>query len=270
MMPLYSWEKEYLSEEGTEDEFELIFLGACKWAVDSYTSKMQNPVPFTDDELNAVRDGDHWDKTLRDKSVLLNCEIFCNSKDIDDPSYAYYEHYDRGREIFDECPKELHIKRGRDYDCAYAFDDSGNLTKVEVQYQTGRSCKVKFESGTYTYVGDYNVGDIVKVEGAKAGCIGRVVEVEDNVVVEHLFKITEHLGHATSFIETDIEPLYSTKKPSVRKQYLSSLGIDEKATKKKFLSIMDYKWTLFAIKNNNWKAFVEMVEEANPEIPNLK
>ena len=63
MMPLYSWEKEYLREEGTEDDFELVFLGACKWAVDCYTSKMKNPVPFTEEELNAVGDGDHWDES---------------------------------------------------------------------------------------------------------------------------------------------------------------------------------------------------------------
>ena len=34
MMPLYSWEKEYLSEEGTDEDYTLVFSGACKWSVD--------------------------------------------------------------------------------------------------------------------------------------------------------------------------------------------------------------------------------------------
>jgi hypothetical protein len=116
MMPLYSWEKYILEDEGSEDEHTLIFLGACKWGVDCYTQPMVEPKPFTDEELNAVQDGDYWDKTLKDKSVLLDCEIFCNSKDIDSGSWAIYEHYNRGKKIKDECPKEIHIKRGRDYD----------------------------------------------------------------------------------------------------------------------------------------------------------
>ena len=269
MMPLYSWEKEYLSEEGTEDDFELIFLGACKWAVDSYTSKMNNPVPFTDEELNAVQDGDHWDKTLKDKSVLLDCEIFCNSKDIDDPSYAYYEHYDRGVAIYDECPKELHIKRGRDYDQAYTIDESGKLVVVEPTFTIGRACKVKFEVGTYTYAGDFNVGNIVKVEGAKAGCIGRVVEIDDNATLDGLYKITDCIGVADAFVEADIEVLYTSKKPAERKPYLVKLGLDEKTTKKKFLSVMDYRWTVFAIKDNDWKKFVGLVEIADEAVVKL-
>ena len=109
MMPLYSSEKDYLLEEGTEDDFTLVFTGDCKWAVDCYTSPMKDPKPFTQEELDAVNDGDHWDKTLKDKSILLDCEIFCNSKDIDDSCWSVYEHYNRGKKINDECPKELHI-----------------------------------------------------------------------------------------------------------------------------------------------------------------
>ena len=37
MMPLYSGEKEYISEEGTDEDFTLVFTGDCKWSVDCYT-----------------------------------------------------------------------------------------------------------------------------------------------------------------------------------------------------------------------------------------
>ena len=115
MMPLYSGEKYVLSEEGTEDDYTLVFLGDCKWSVSAYTKKLPEVRTFTQEELDAVSDGDYWETTLSDKSVLLDCEIFCNSKDIDDSCWSVFEHYDRGQKIFDECPKELHIKRGRDY-----------------------------------------------------------------------------------------------------------------------------------------------------------
>ena len=262
MMPLYSWEKEYLSEEGTEDDFELIFLGACKWSVDCYTTKMKNPVPFTEEELNAVGDGDHWDKTLKDKSVLLDCEIWCNSKDIDACGCACYEHYNRGKEVNDETPKELHIKRGRDYDFSYEFDENGNFTKVEVHYNTGRSCKVKFESGAYNYSGNCNVGDIVKVAGAKAGCIGRVIEIQDEAIVDGLYAITEHLGHVEPIVESDIEAIWKSHSPPSRKEYLVRLGLDEKATRKKFVSFVEYKWTVFSIKNKDWGAFIDAIRSA--------
>ena len=161
MMPLYSGEKEYLREEGTDDDFELVFMGDCKWSVDSYTTRMKNPAPFTDEELNAVQDGDHWDKTLQDKSVLLDCEIWCNSKDIDDSCWALFDHYNRGKIVRDECPKELHIKRGRDYDRSDDIVVALNLTPHNTM--VGRLCRVKFELGAYDYSGEYEVGDIVKV-----------------------------------------------------------------------------------------------------------
>lgn len=253
MMPLYSWEKEYISEEGTEDDFTLVFLGACKWGTSAYTSPISNPKPFTEEELDAVEDGDHWDKTLKDKSILLDCEIFCNSKDIDDSCWSIYEHYNRGEEIFDECPKELHIKRGRDYDnygdIAIAVSDAP--TKI------GRKCKVKFESGAYYYSGEFEIGDLVYSDGAKSGNLGRVVAVEDNVNIHGYYEIKSKVGHADPFIEEDIEAIWKSYKPKERKEYLVKLGLDETITKKKFISIMDYKWTQFAVKKNDWTAFLK-------------
>jgi hypothetical protein len=115
MMPLYTGEKEILFEEGTENNFTLIFTGDCKWSVDAYTSPLSEPKPLSPEEVDVIDDGDYWNVNLRDKSILLNCEIFCNSKDIDDCCWAIYEHYDKGKIINDKCPKELHLKRGRDF-----------------------------------------------------------------------------------------------------------------------------------------------------------
>jgi hypothetical protein len=109
MTPLYAGEKQYLYESGTDEEFTLIFLGTCKCGINAYTVPMKNPRPLTDEELDAIKEGDHWDKTLIDKSILLNCEIFCDSKEMDDYCYSIYEHYNRGKKIYDNSPENFHI-----------------------------------------------------------------------------------------------------------------------------------------------------------------
>jgi hypothetical protein len=267
MMPLYSWEKDYISEEGTEDDFALVFIGACKWSVDCYTSPMTDPKPFTDEELNTIQDGDHWDKTMRDKSVLLNCEIFCNSKDIDDSCWSVFEHYDRGRVICDECPKELHIKRGRDYD---QYDDEPVVALgISSSEDCGRKCKVKFEGGAYYYAGDYEIGDIVYSDGSMNGKLGRITAVADNAFIHGLQKIKEKVGHADPFVEEDVEAIWKSFKPKDRKEYLRKMGLDEAMTKKKFITVVDYKWTKYALQNNDWQKFIEQLTGADSEFANL-
>jgi len=255
MMPLYSWEKEVLSEEGGDDDYTLIFTGACKWSTSSYTHHTDGLVPYTPEQIANVQDGDGWDICLLDKSLLLNCEIFCNSKDIDEPCYADYEHYNRGKKIFDECPKELHIKRGRDYDQEYEIVD-GQVTIKEEKLVT--SCKVKFESGTYWYRGDVQLNDAVKVEGAKAGQIGKVIELDTTPESSGLYKVTENLGNVGDFDEEEFEELWNSYKPKDRKEKLKLWGMDEKVTKKKFLSIVEFRWINFVLKNgDDWDRFME-------------
>lgn len=247
MMPLYSGEKEYISEEGTETDFTLVFQGDCKWAVDSYTQPMTNPVAFTEEELDQVQDGDHWGVTLKDKSILLNCEIFCNSKDIENPGYADYVHYDKGDVIYDECPTELHIKRGRDYD--YGYDSSERNT-----------CLVKFESGSYWYIGDYKPGDLVYVEGAKAGKLGRVVETKVQNGGD-LYDIAQYVGHIDPFVSGDMENIWNGYAVQDRKEWLLKLDLPDNMTKQKFLSSMEWQWTLFAQKQNDWNTFLQLLRE---------
>ena len=257
MMPSYNADKEILSEEGTDSEYELVLRGDCKWSVSAYTEKMDNPIPFTAEEIDKIEDGDHWDKTLKDKSILLDCEIFCNSKDIDDSVWATYEHYNRGKEIFDECPKELHIKRGRDYDQYGVVEfNLGNNNPTH-----GKVCKVRFRNQHQYYQGDFNVGDIIYSDGKDSGNLGRIIHVDEFAFLHGKQKIHKAVGHASEFIHEDIEEIWTSYKPKARKEYIKSMGLEETMTKKQFFSFIDYKWTLFAYqKGDNWKEFVEMVK----------
>ena len=133
----------------------------------------------------------------------------------------------------------------------------------------GRKCKVKFEKGTYLYSGDYEIGDIVNVDGMKSGALGRVVGIEDGVDVYSYLKITGKVGHADPFVEADIEAVWKSFKPKERKEWLVKFGLDEAMTKKKFITTMDYKWTKYAAKNNDWDKFVEDVKNCDWDLAKL-
>lgn len=255
MMPLYSGDKDVLREEGTDENYELVFTGDCKWSVDSYTKFEEDLKPYTDEELDKVRDGYGWNYPLTNKSTLLDCEIFCNSKDIDDCCYAVYEHYNKGIEIFDECPKELHIKRGRDYDEWYDPESEPETSYVQVPI-----CKVRFEDGrAYWYTGDFKVGDLVLVKGAKEGCLGIVKETKIGYAC--LYEVIRCIKNIELFKSEDIENIWSSYKAKERREYLNKLGLDEKMAKKKFLSVMESKWVEFAREENDWEKFIESIKK---------
>jgi hypothetical protein len=270
MMPLYSGEKEIVRESGTEEDYVLLFLGDCKWSVDSYTSNNLKLEPYTKEQLDAVCDGDGWEIPLKGKSLVLNCEIFCNSKDIDDSCYAHYVHYDKGKEIFDECPKELHIKRGRDYDREgmiwgengwetlaefYARIDAEKMAEL---YAPNAYAKVKFTDGrSYWYVNDVsgNVGDLVYVDGAKTGVLGKIIEVSQDAAGIQM--VTTIVGHVGPFDANVFEEIWSSYKTKDRREYLKSIEIDETVTKNKFINIIENRWNEFAQKNNDWDEFMK-------------
>lgn len=254
MMPLYSYEKIYISAEGTDEDFTLVFSGDCKWGINYRTVPMENPMPLTEEEIGKIEDGQYWGVKLRDKSILLHCEIFCNSKDIDDVSYSVYEHYDKGKVINDECPKELHIKRGRDYDNGEDIMLTLEIPPVDIQ----KTCKVKFESGSYWYAGDYQIGDLVYVDGAKKNSLGKVVETKEQTA-GGFHSVLNCVGHIGEFISEDIENIWNSYKPKERKEYLAKLSFPDKTTKQKFLSAIEWQWTVFAQKQNDWNAFLQML-----------
>lgn len=267
MMPLYSWEKEYVDEEGTDDEYSLLFTGACKWGVDCYTSwDKELTTPYTAERIAKIQDGDDWGIPLQQKSMLLNCEIFCNSKDIDDPSWSVYEHYDKGVVINDECPKELHIKRGRDYDWGYEAPTAGNCIG-SVPAIDAPTCKVRFmDNRSYWYFGDVKVGDVVFVEGAKAGCKGIVKEVSTQENNAGFYHVTSTVANVPLFVEDDILAIWDSMKAKDRKPYLVKIGLEEKTVKKKFCSMAENKWIEMAIAGAVWPSFVAELANGNIQL----
>lgn len=104
--------KVIIKEEGTDDNFELIFSGECEWSVDAYTNDKLKPKPYTDEEIEEIEEGWCWNIPLKGKSKILNCEIFCSSKDLDDQySLVDFVHYNKGKKINDKCPEEILIQR---------------------------------------------------------------------------------------------------------------------------------------------------------------
>ena len=255
MMPLYSWEKDYLSEEGTDEDFTLVFSGACKWSVSAYTTKQEGLVPYTTAEIEAVEDGDGWHICLQDKSLLLGVDLYCNSKDIDDSCWSVYEHYNKGKEVYDDCPKELHIKRGRDYDFGYEGPGASNFVEKPV-------CRVRFaDNRSYWYLGDAAIGDIVYVDGAKVNCMGQVKEVSTNTHHAAIYSVISNVCNVAIANPEDIEKIWTSYlKAKDRKAFLVRIGFAENTTKKQFITAVENLWLDFARSENNWDKFIQMVQ----------
>ena len=271
MMPLYSGEKEYISEEGTDEEFTLVFYGDCKWSVDAYTDHTMEVTPFTPEAVENIQDGDHWNMPLEKKAIALGVEIWCNSKDIDDAGWSTYEHYDKnGHYINDECPKELHIKRGRDYDWGYeeSAPTTTNPTMNLAAAIATPMYKVRFvNGGTYNYQGldatykraDYEVGDLVMVDTpAKAGVIGQVMAKEDTGGA-YLAPIIKKVGHCSTFNPEDIEAWWKFLKPKERTALMERLNI-EKKTKAGFANHWFEKWVEYGQKEDDWNKFFKEIK----------
>ena len=259
MMPLFTADIDIFLEEGTEDDYTIGFSGDCKWSVDSYCSPLVSPGPWDDARIREAMnkpDASDWYYTIQDKSILLDCEIFCNSKDIDSSTWAYYEHYNRGKRIFDECPKELHIKRGRDYDTGGFALGANGLQSISAYNPDQRTCKVKFVDGrSYWYNGNYEVGDLVRVDGAKKDLLGIVVET--STAAEHpvYCEIKRYFHNAELFKEEEFLTKWESFKAKDRRIWLESVGLDPAMTKKKFLSTMESLWLQSALKLTTWDAF---------------
>ena len=77
-MPLYSGDKEYLSAEGTEEDFTLVFLGDCKWSVDSYTVFEDKLKPYTEEELICPNADEDLDDSYNSKIIKRRLKDYEN------------------------------------------------------------------------------------------------------------------------------------------------------------------------------------------------
>lgn len=259
MMPLYDWDKEILLEEGTDDDYTIIFTGGCKWGVDYATKKIEGLKPFTEEELDAVRDGDHWGYPLRDKSLALNADIYCNSKDIGDSRKPVYEHYSCGKKINDKCPEDINIERGLDYDKDYKKDKSSQNKPAS----TTRVVRIKFVNGrSYEYISPIEVkeGDIVKVEGTMAGMLGQVVSVKYQNL--SLYKVVEFISNGELFKENDIETFWKKLNKDEKEKYYNEFGLTDKdRNKKKFITTTNGKWIEKCAEGMSWKEFKKYLSD---------
>ena len=123
----------------------------------------------------------------------------------------------------------------------------------------GTLCKVKLQGGTYMYVGEYEINDIVHVEGAKSGLMGVVIEVLKDRSTSGCLKILEKTGHISEFIEADVKAIWKSYKPAARKEYLVKIGFEPEITKKKYLTLMYWKWVEYCVKNDDWEDFIKSI-----------
>lgn len=218
MMPLYCDEKEILSEEGTDEKYTIVFSGACKWSVDSYTNPMDNPQPLTQEKIEAVEEGDHWDKTLKDKSALLSCEIFCCSIDADEKTPEILEHYICGKEsCHDTFPTELlfysiNDDREERIELYYNSDDvqcfslhgySNSLLVDILQKYNYKSEKIK-DIQSFSVDGqlsDYS--GVLSIEDLTATLISAYIDFGDgdNGMKEELYRRKLEIARAFTYIE---------------------------------------------------------------------
>lgn len=124
-----------LHEYGSEDNYTLIFSGCCKWAIDMYCHdfKGEKPVilPNNADELYSHAEDKYWYHSVQERSEMFQVEVWCNSgspetfesviydilesgeltlddiKDNDEFTPYMYEHYNCGKEIWDDMPDDI-------------------------------------------------------------------------------------------------------------------------------------------------------------------
>lgn len=242
IMPRCDWDFQILESEGTDDDYTFSFITACKWGVDYRTQKTKGKLnPLTDEEISSIEDGDYWGTPLQEKAKLLGCEVFCNMKDIDDCYKAVYVHYSpTGRIINDECPKELHIKRGRDYDEGYVEPEK-NHKLVRVKFVNGKS---------YEYNGDgYEVGDIVNVEGSMSNILGQIISEKMVNSNTPYCKIVKKYKNIPILDLNKVDEFWSSCNKEKKKRLNEYYKTETNLTKASFKTIVFNDWIISNMSN---------------------
>ena len=137
MMPLYSWEKEYMDEEGPDDGYSLLFSGACKWGVDCYTSwDKALTAPYTAEQVEVLPD--NWRRRFFRK--IMNQDVYRVTEELKQ------EVIFRKFNLMDSFPfrKKLHVVFLRNV--MIYFDDKTKRELVQKIYDV-------MEPGGYLFIG---------------------------------------------------------------------------------------------------------------------
>ena len=98
-------------ESGSNEDFAMRFHGWCKWDVDCYCTPWEGEFPVTlPEDFEKARDEaeeQYWYNTVKERSKMFDVEVWCNSADIDDPMFDYFEHYKNGEKLGGTCPNEI-------------------------------------------------------------------------------------------------------------------------------------------------------------------
>ena len=102
MMPIFQGEKETILEEGSNDDYTLVFSGNCEVDINYNTDDFGIIESFSEEEIEGE---DYFEFSLEDKALLLGVEIFCNTKNMYNVEQFY--HYNKDFEILGESPEDL-------------------------------------------------------------------------------------------------------------------------------------------------------------------
>ena len=144
-------EREIIKEFGDENDYTLVFKGCCKWAINMYCHdfKGTKPVVLPDDfeEAYSQAEDKYWYHSVQERSEMFQVEVWCNSgspetfessiaeilesgevtleelKEDEECTPYMYEHYNCGKEIWDDMPDDIDMEFDfSNFDC-YEDDD---------------------------------------------------------------------------------------------------------------------------------------------------
>ena len=251
--PAYEISSEVLSNGQTK----LVVLGSCKNGLDAYTRARDGVKPLSADEIEAIgfKGADKYDDySIRDKSILCDVEVYAVTMgDYDNYQSISEEYYNRG-------------KRSWTYDRSIINE----LTeRLKDEYWT-KAVRVRFTDGkSYMYKGNYALGTVVNVEGAKSGMLGMVVGHDHfNDDYHTLYSVSSVLGKIDEPNENHLQILWRSLGKN-GKTVVQKLG-KKTANPGTFVSAASSKWIEKAFNDKlSWKEYLLWLGE-EAEIENFQ
>jgi len=204
-MPVYD-ENDIIHQEGTEENYSLIFSGSCKWSLEAYCDNSITNLDINVDDFIGENGEllknvtDYWYYSLKDKSKLYNCEI---------EAFAEYEDYDINGDYGDR-PTFEHYKNGE------VIENQTQLSFADAQKRVEELFKIKNVIPNYytyedydDYENDYDEnifpftteltntqlnGGVERAEHYKVGDEVTLVPEPDNQYDEEAIRVDHELG----------------------------------------------------------------------------